>query len=141
MYLLSREGSRHFLEFLRNLTPQVLFLSTTFILYFWWRRSPTVYLYFALFITTACVCIAAIVANANNFLDNAFSQSVAIAAERDRVKETSETGRASISQIIKYIWNEKRSAVYELAIALACIYGALFAILVTALVTASRALK
>lgn len=141
MFLLSKEGNRHLLEFLRNLTPQVLLLSTCLILYILWRRAPHSYLYLILSVTTAGICVAAIVANANNFLDSAFSHSAAIAAERDRLKASAPNGRASIRQIVGYIWREKRGTFFELVIAVIFLYGALLAILVAAVATASRALR
>jgi hypothetical protein len=141
MFLFSKEGSRHLLEFLRNLTPQVLLLSTCLILYVLWRKSPASYVYLILAVAIVGMCIAAIVANANNFLDNAFSHSAAIAAERDRLKAAASNGRASIRQIIRYIWREKRGTFFELAIAVTFLYGALFAILIAASATASRALQ
>jgi len=141
MFLFSKEGSRHLLEFLRNLTPQVLLLSTSFVLYILWRKSPDSYGYIALLVAISAMCLAAIVANANNFLDNAFSHSAAIAAERDRLKATAPDGRASIRQIIRYIWNEKRGTFFELAIAVVFLYSALFAILIAAVTTASNAMK
>jgi hypothetical protein len=141
MFLLSKEGNRHLLEFLRNLTPQVLLLSTCLILYILWRKNPDSYVYLVLSVAIAVMCIAAIAANANNFLDNAFSHSAAIAAERDRLKAAASNGRASIRQIIRYIWREKRGTFFELAIAVIFLYSALFAILVTAVATASRALQ
>jgi hypothetical protein len=140
MYLLSREGRRHLLEFLRNLTPQVLLLSTTLVLYALWHKNSSLYFYLVLAIGTAALCIVAIVANADNFLDNAFSHSAAIAAERDRLKQDSTNGRASIRQIVFYIWREKRGTLVELAIAIVFLYSALFAILITGLTTAAKAL-
>ena len=141
MFLLSKEGSRHLLEFLRNLTPQVLLLSTSLVLYILWRKSPTSYGYLILFFAISGMCLAAIVANANNFLDNAFSHSAAIAEERDRLKAASTSGRASIRQIIHYIWVEKRGTFFELTIVVIFLYSALFAILIAAVTTASKALK
>lgn len=129
------------LEFLRNLTPQVLLLSACLILYMLWKNSPNSYVYLVHSIAVAIMCVAAAVANGNNFLDNAFSHTAAIAAERDRLKSEAKNGRASVRQIIRYIWREKRSTFFELLIAIVFLYSALFIILITAVVSVSRAFR
>lgn len=77
MYLLSKEGSRHLLEFLRNLIPQGLLLSSALLLFVFWKRIHDVYLYLVVFAGISVMCIVASIANINNFMDNAFSQSAA----------------------------------------------------------------
>ena len=139
MYLLSKDGNRHLLEFLRNLTPQVLLLSSALILYVIWRKNSDAYAYFILFIGISALSIVALIANMNNFLDNAFSHSTDIAAERDRLKADSIHGASRIRLILRYIWKERRGTLVEFGIVLAFIYGAIFSILITAVVTALRA--
>ncbi len=139
MYLLSKEGNRHLLEFLRNLTPQVLLLSSALILYVLWRKNSDAYTYFILFLGISALSIVALIANMNNFLDNAFSHSADIAAERDRLKADSIHGASRIRLILRYIWKERRGTLVEFGIVLAFIYGAIFSILITAVVTALRA--
>jgi len=141
MYLLSKEGSRHLLEFLRNLTAQVLLLSSALLLFVIWRKDPGSYLYLVLFLGVSVMCIIAIMANANNFMDNAFSHSAAIAQERDRLKAESIHGVARLRQIVKYIWAEKRGTFVELVVAMFFVYGALLAILIASVTAAMRALR
>ena len=140
MYLLSKEANRHLLDFLRNLTPQALLLSTALILYALWRRNDSA-IYLVLCFGIATIFVMAAVANANNFLDNAFSHSSAIATERDRLKGESPSGRASVRRIIHYIWIHKRATLFEFVVALAVIYGALFTILITAVASAVRVVE
>jgi hypothetical protein len=85
MYLLSKEGNRHLLEFLRNLTPQVLLLSTALLLFIFWEKRPQAYWYLMLAVGVSVMCLVGVVANVNNLMDNAFSHAAAIAAERDRL--------------------------------------------------------
>lgn len=140
MYLLSKDGSKHLLEFLRNLTPQVLLLSSALILYVLWGRNSGAYYYLVLFVGIVAMCILALMANINNFLDNAFSHSAEIAAERDRLKGESVNGAKRIRFILKYIWTDKPKTFIELLFALGLIYGAIFAILVTSVVSALKAM-
>jgi len=86
MYLLSKDGSRHLLEFLRNLTPQVLLLSSALIIFVLWRKSPESYVYLVLFVGVSAMCVVAAIANSGNFMDNAFSHSAAIAAVERQAK-------------------------------------------------------
>ncbi|MEO6104285.1 MAG: hypothetical protein ABIP44_11710 [Pseudoxanthomonas sp.] len=141
MYLLSKDGSKHLLEFLRNLTPQVLLLSSAFILFAIWDRSSNAHIYLILFVGIVAMCILAIVANMNNFLDNAFSHSADIAAERDRLKGESIHGARRIRFIVKYIWTDKRGTFIELLVVLGLIYGAIFAILVASVASALKAMS
>ena len=106
-----------------------------------WKNGDVPHIYLVLSVAVAVICVSAIVVNANNFLDNAFSHATAIAEERDRLKAGAENGRASIRQIIRYIWREKRSTFYELAIAMVFLYGALFAIFISAVVSVSRVFR
>jgi hypothetical protein len=140
MYLLSKDGSRHLLEFLRNLTPQVLLLSSALVIFVLWRKSPESYVYLVLFVGVSAMCVVAAIANSGNFMDNAFSHSVAIAAERDRLKSESVHGFSRLRGIIAYIWREKRSTLVELAVAMIFVYGALIVILIASVTTAMRAL-
>jgi len=140
MYLLSKEGSRHLLEFLRNLTPQVLLLSSALLLFVFWKRSQDAYLYLVLFAGISVMCIVAGIANISNFMDNAFSHSAAIAAERDRLKSESIDGYARIRRILRFIWREKRGTLTEVLVAMLFVYGALIAILIASMVTTMRAL-
>lgn len=140
MYLLSKEGSRHLLEFLRNLTPQVLLLSSALVLYVLWRKNPAGYIYFVLFLGISVMCVIALLANMNNFLDNAFSHAADIAAERDRLKAESIHGMSRIGFILRYIWKHRRGTFVEFFVVLSFIYGALFALLIASVVAASRAM-
>ncbi|MGH8244053.1 MAG: hypothetical protein ACRETY_11980 [Steroidobacteraceae bacterium] len=140
MYLLSKDGRRHLLEFLRNLTPQVLLLSSALLLFVFWKRNPDAYLYLVLFVGISVMCIVAGIANINNFMDNAFSHSAAIAAERDRLKSESIDGSARIRQILRFIWKEKRGTLAEVLVAMLFVYGALIAILIASMITTMRAL-
>lgn len=140
MYLLSKDGSRHLLEFLRNLTPQVLLLSSALVIFVIWRKSPGNYLYLALFLGVAVMCTVAAIANSGNFMDNAFSHSAAIAAERDRLKQESVQGLARLRGIVSYIWRERRGTFFELAIAVLFVYGALIVVLVASVTAALRTL-
>lgn len=140
MYLLSENGRRHLLEFLRNLTPQVLLLSTAIVLFVLWKRSQHGAWYFTLFVGTALLFLLAARANIENFLDNSFSSAADIAAERDRLKGQEVHGAKRIRDILRYIWREKRKTFFEMALVLAIIYGAMISILITAAVTASRAI-
>lgn len=140
MYLLSKEGNRHLLEFLRNLTPQVLLLSSALLLFVFWRKNPDAYLYLVLFAGISAMCIVAGIANINNFMDNAFSHSAVIAVERDRLKSESIDGYARIGRILRFIWKEKPGTLVELSVALLFVYGALIAILVASVITAMRAI-
>lgn len=106
MYLLSKEGSRHLLEFLRNLIPQVLLLSSALLLFVFWKRIHDVYPYLVVFAGISVMCIVASIANINNFMDNAFSQSAAIATERDRLKSESIDGYVRIRRILRFIWKK-----------------------------------
>lgn len=139
MYLLSENGRRHLLEFLRNLTPQVLLLSTTIVLFVLWKRSQHGVWFFVLFVGTALLFLLAARANIENFLDNAFSSAADIAAERDRLKGEKINGARRIRGILGYIWRERRKTLFELALVLAIVYGSIISILITAVATASRA--
>lgn len=138
MYLISTQGSRHLLEFLRNLTPQVLLLTTALVLFVLWQKNGG-FLYPALFFAVVGVFLMALIANASNFLDNAFADAVAIAAERDRQKAAAADGRVSASEMVRYIWKEKPRALVEFLIASVVIYVALAAILLAAFLAALRA--
>lgn len=141
MYLLSKDGSRHLLEFLRNLTPQVLLISSALIVYVVWRSDPGAYFYLAGFIGLSAMCVLAAVANSNNFMDNAFSHSAAIAAERDRLSAASVHGVARLRAITAYIWREKPSTVVELIAAMLLVYGSLIVILVASFTTAMKVVQ
>lgn len=140
MYLLSENGRRHLLEFLRNLTPQVLLLSTAILLFVLWKRSQPGVWYFTLFVGTTLLFLLAARANIENFLDNGFSSAADIAAERDRLKGEEVHGVKRIGAILRYIWRERRKTLLEIALVLAVVYGAMISILMTAVVTASRAI-
>ena len=86
------------------------------------------------------MCNVAATANINNYMDNAFSHSAAIAAERDRLKAESINGYPRIRRIVNFIWKEKPGTLIELVIAMLFVYGALIAILVASVITAMRAL-
>lgn len=139
MYLLSENGRRHLLEFLRNLTPQVLLLSTAIVLFVLWKRSQPGVWYFTLFVGTTLLFLLAARANIENFLDNGFSSAADIAAERDRLKGAEVHGAKRIRGILRYIWRERRKTLLEMALVLAVVYGSMISILITAVVTASRA--
>ena len=141
MYLLSKEGNRHLLEFLRNLTPQVLLLSTALLLCIFWEKSPQAYWYLLLLGGVSVMCVAAVVANVNNFMDNAFTHAAAIATERDRLETESINGLSRIIWIIRFIWKEKPSTVVELLVAIIFVYSALIAILIASLMAANRAIQ
>lgn len=141
MYLLSKDGSKHLLEFLRNLTPQVLLLSSAFVLFSLWYRDTNKYIYLVLFVGIVAMSILSLIANMNNFLGNAFSHSADIAAERDRLRGESVHGTRRIWFIIKYIWTCKRTTFIELLFALGLIYGAIFAILVASVASALKAMS
>ena len=140
MYLLSKDGSRHLMEFLRNLTPQVLLLSSALVIFVLWRKHPATYWYLILFIGVSVMCIVAALANSGNFLDNAVSHAAAIAEERDRLKAESVNGFARLRRILAYIWREERGAFLEAVIAILFIYIALVVILVASVTSAIRAL-
>lgn len=140
MYLFSADGRRHFLEYLRNLTPQVLLLSTAMIEYWLWKQNHAV-VYALLCTGTGLIALLAVWANLENFLDNGFSSSADIAAERDRLKGEEIHGVSRIRGILGYIWRERRRTVFELAVVLFIIYGAVLSILMTALVTMLRTVR
>lgn len=140
MYLLSENGRRHLLEFLRNLTPQVLLLSTAILLFVLWKRGQPGVWYFTLFVGTTLLFLLAARANIENFLDNGFSSAADIAAERDRLKGEEVDGAKRIGAILLYIWRERRKTLLEMALVLAVVYGAIISILMTAVVNASRAI-
>ena len=139
MYLLSENGRRHLLEFLRNLTPQVLLLSTAIVLFVLWERSQHGAWYLTLFVGTTLLFLLAARANIENFLDNGFSSAADIAAERDRLKGEEVHGAERIRHILRYIWRERRKTFFEMALVLAVVYGSMISILITAVVTALRA--
>jgi hypothetical protein len=139
IYLISSDGRRHLLEFLRNLTPQVLLLSTAIILYALWQKSSGNHHLLAFSIGTGIICLLAACANAENFLDNAFSEAAAIAAERDRLKEHEPGRRARLAQVVRYIWRYKRVTFFELLISAVVLYAALYSVFIAALFTAIRA--
>ena len=134
-----RSGRRHQLEFLRNLTPQVLLLSTALVLFVLWKRAEDGVWYLMLFVGTTLLFLLAVRANIENFLDNGFSSSAYIATERDRLKGAEVHGARRIRGILRYIWQERRKTFVELVWVLAVVYGAIVSILLTAVVTASRA--
>lgn len=141
MYLTSSNGSKVLLEFLRNLTPQVLLLSSALILFSIWQEKPDSYIFLVLAIGMSAMCLMAMYANANNFIDNAISDLDVLAAERDRLNSESIHGFARIRKLTAYTWKEKRGAFLELAIAICFIYITLFVVLVASVVAAFRTLK
>ena len=141
MYLLSKEGNRHLLEFLRNLTPQVLLLSTALLLFIFWEKRPQAYWYLMLAVGVSVMCLVGVVANVNNLMDNAFSHAAAIAAERDRLETESINGLSRIVWIIRFIWKEKPSTVVELLVVIVFVYSAMITILIASLMAANRALQ
>ena len=141
MYLLSENGRRHLLEFLRNLTPQALLLSTAIVLYAEWRRSPHVsWFLWLLIVGVTLLFLLAFRANIENFLDNGFSTAADIAAERDRLKGEEVHGAARIRAILSYIWRERPATILEFVVLLAIIYGAMISILYTAVAAATRSI-
>lgn len=141
MYLISKEGSRHLLEFLRNLTPQVLLLSSAVILCFYWFEKQGSLVYLILSVGVVIMCAFATIANANNFIDNAFSHTEAIANERDRLESNSVDGIKRVLGLIRYIWSEKPGTIIEIAIVFLFVYGALTAVVVASISTAIRLWK
>ena len=140
MYLLSKEGRKHLLEFLRNLTPQVLLLSTFFILLIQGASGDRPVLNYLMAALVACLLAMAISANVENLLDNAISSSKPIAAERDRLKDSETSRRLRVWNLVKYIWSHHKSAFIELILAIAVLYFGLFAVFISALAAARRAL-
>ncbi|MGY3265566.1 hypothetical protein [Lysobacter sp. HA35] len=141
MYLLSNDGRRHLLEFLRNLTPQALLLSTAIVLFSLWRKHPDQYVYLVLVVTTSFLCLVASIANADNFLDNAFSEGAAIVLERDRLRAAFGPGGVTGWQILLYVWKEKPVTLVELVIAIVFLYSALAAMVLAAVSAAAKALQ
>lgn len=84
--------------------------------------------------------MVAATANINNFMDNAFSHSTAIATERDRLRSESIDGYPWLRQIVRFIWKEKPATLAELVVALLFVYGALIAILIASMIAAARAI-
>ena len=137
MHLLSKNGRTALLTFLRNLTPQALLLSVGLVLYIRWTSTHAI----AEIVLAACtltVVLMAIIANLDEFLDSAFSQSEAIAGQLGAVKKDEPSVAKRIWKVLKFIAREKPITLIEVLIAFFVIYIAMIAVLYTAIHAAAR---
>jgi hypothetical protein len=137
MHLLSKNGRTALLTFLRNLTPQALLLSVGLLLYVRWRTSH-VALDAVLAGSVFVVLVMAIVANLDEFLENAFSQSNEIAAHLGAVKEQEPSVLKRIWRVLRFIGKEKPVTLVELVVAFFVIYMAVLAVLHSAVQAVAR---
>ena len=135
MHLLTNNGRKALLEFLRNLTPQVLLLSCALYFYVQWSAKQG-YWSFALFLGLTELAIMAAFANMDSFLSSAFSQSDWVAQQRDELAEKGLIRR--IWRLMTLIAKHKPVTFIELLVALIVIYGASATLLVTAIATVKR---
>lgn len=135
MHLLTTNGRKALLEFLRNLTPQVLLLSCALYFYVQWSAKQG-YWSFALFLGLTGLAIMAAFANMDSFLSSAFSQSDWVAQQRDEIVEKGLLRR--IWRLMRLVAKHKPVIFIELLVALIVIYGASATLLVTALATVKR---
>lgn len=88
MKLLTPKGGKALLDFLRNLTPQILILSSAIALFIG-AGKPTADFPGVMYVLSVCllgVWLAALMANVEAFLDEAFSDSDFMKAEKRRLK-------------------------------------------------------
>lgn len=135
MHLLTANGRKALLEFLRNLTPQVLLLSCALYFYVQWSAKQD-YWSFALFLGLTGLAIMAAFANMDSFLSSAFSQSDWVAQQRGELAEKGLIRR--IWRLMTLIAKHKPVTFIELLVALIVIYGASATLLVTAVATVKR---
>lgn len=135
MHLLTTNGRKALLEFLRNLTPQVLLLSCALYFYVQWSAKHG-YWSLALFLGLTGLAIMAAFANMDSFLGSAFSQSDWVVQQRDELAEKGLARR--IWRLVTLIAKHKPVTFVELLVALVVIYGASATLLVTAIATVKR---
>lgn len=135
MHLLTTNGRKALLEFLRNLTPQVLLISCALYFYVQWSAQNG-YWSLILFLGLAGLAIMAAFANMDSFLDSAFSQSDWVAEQRDKLTEKGLMRR--IFRLVVLIAKHKPVTLLELTVALVVIYGASTTLVVTAMATVKR---
>ena len=135
MHLLSINGRKALLEFLRNLTPQVLLLSCALYFYVQWAAQQGTWS-LILFLGLSLLAIMAAFANIEAFLDSAFSQADWVSEQR--AKLTAKGLIRRIFQIVVLIAKHKPVTLLELTVALVVIYGASTTLVVTAIATVKR---
>ena len=134
MYLLSAAGRGVFLGFLRNLTPQVLFLA----LFGYFAARFAVHEQVADLLVSGfslLVAILAFWANVEELFAGAFSQTAAINAHLEEVKRQERRIPTRIWRMIKFIATKKPVTLLELLLVLLFVYAAIIAILTVALQT------
>lgn len=137
MHLLSKNGRGAFLNFLRNLTPQVLLMTVGFFLYFKWKSDNNIFD----IILAACVVMVvlmSVIANMDDILENAFSQSKVIASHIEHVKQDEPFILKRIGKSLSYIFQEKPITLVELTITFFVIYIAIIAVLYTSILAVAK---
>lgn len=132
MQLFGPAGRRALLEFLRNLTPQILLFSSAIILFISSQRadakSPLVLQ--VLGVGLIFIWFVAFLSNFENFLESAFSDSRFIGAEKKRILLTEKGALKLICALLGSIATHSKVTFVELVLALIVIYGSALAVLI-----------
>jgi len=115
MHLL-KDGRATFLDFLRNLTPQVLLFTMALISSHrlepsccYWKNTPQT----AIFLCFALIGLAAIWANSSQFIENYLVSVKSIDLESKRLIGTGIKGFSHFKALLAYAWRDHRSFFWE----------------------------
>lgn len=135
MKLLVPDGRKALLEFLRNLTPQILLLSSAIVLVVGAGKPEAMspMMSYALAGGLFIVWLLAFFANFENFLDSSFSDSKFVSAERRRVILTEKSPLKRIGKLLYSIAKHSKITFVELLLAMVIIYVSMFTVLISAI--------
>lgn len=132
------EGRKALLEFLRNLTPQILFMSLAFIL---GAKLDLSHFEFSLkglqqaapFVMCVLVVLGAMMANVTLFIDSAINSNESLDSEAERIKAMKLKALPRTLQLILAAWKFKKLAFLEVVLALVIAEAAILAVFLLAI--------
>jgi hypothetical protein len=143
MYIL-KEGRKSFLEFLRNLTPQVMIFTIVLLVSAkldLQKFDHSNLKQSSIFFLLLAIWLCAVIANTKEFLGGA---RVNFKPIDDKSKELLRQGYKNIAwqlRICKYIWQEHKTLFIELFLVLAVAELGVVAVLITSIKSAERMLR
>jgi hypothetical protein len=142
--LLFNQGQRSLLEFLRNLTPQILLASTALLLGVrldFRRFDPSNWVNTLSFFLCVGLAILAFIANLNQFLDALLDSLDGYGRVARRLRTRGVSPRAAALATMRVLFKQRRTLLLDLLASVAIVNVALLAITVAALSAAKSALR
>jgi hypothetical protein len=140
--MFTNEGRKAFLEFLRNLTPQILFLTLSLI---WWTKIDLTTADFNMagfakvlpFAMCLLVFLAAMIANMGLFIDSAITSTPALDVQVETINSKKMRAWERTGRLLFAAWKHNKPAFFQVILVLAICEISLTVVFIAAIQGAS----